>query len=82
MYDVLGGMASLRREEAAALENWLLAAGSPVAFLEADSGGLFRRVERQEMLEKIKHLKEHFAAGSFARTKGSPVCRRPLSRSP
>ena len=73
MYDVLGGMASLRREEAAALENWLLAAGSPVAFLEADSGGLFRRVERQEMLEKIKHLKEHFAAGSFARTKGSPV---------
>lgn len=73
MYDLVGNMASLRREEAAALESWLLAAGSPVAFLEAGSGGCFRRVEGREMIEKIKRLKELFAAGSFARTKGSPV---------
>lgn len=66
-------MAGLRREEAAALENWLLAANSPVAFLEAGSGRCLRRVERREMLQNIKRLKELFAAGSFARTKGSPV---------
>lgn len=73
MYDLVGNMAGLRREEAAALENWLLAANSPVAFLEAGSGRCLRRVERREMLQNIKRLKELFAAGSFARTKGSPV---------
>jgi GTPase SAR1 family protein len=73
LYDLIGDKASLRRDEISALENWLLASNSPISFLEASCGGHYAHIERREMLERLKRLKELFAAGAFARIAGSAV---------
>ncbi len=73
MYDSIGDRASLRLNEMAALENWIHAADSPVSFFETASGGRFQHVSGGDMDKKLKHLKELFAAGAFARTRVSPA---------
>lgn len=73
IYDHIRGKAGLRREELAALERWLAASDSDIAYLEACADGRFKRVDRREMAAMVNRVKELFAAGTFARAAGGSV---------
>lgn len=67
----VGDKIGLYREQLQALERWLARGNNTVASVECAAGGLFQRLDRQEVLEQIQRLKECFAAGTFALTPGN-----------
>ncbi len=64
----VGEKVGIYREQLQALERWLAPGNDAVASVECADGGFFRLLDRQEVLKRIQRVKEHFAAGAFART--------------
>jgi hypothetical protein len=64
----VGEKVGIYREQLQALERWLAPGTDIVASVECSTRGSFQLIDRQELLKRLQHMKEHFAAGAFART--------------